>query len=29
MPTDALTRLREVMQETRAYGFEKVRQEQN
>jgi aspartate aminotransferase-like enzyme len=28
MPTDALTRLREVMQETRAYGFEKVRQEQ-
>lgn len=28
MPTDALTRLREVMQETRAYGFEKVRGEQ-
>lgn len=28
MPTDALTRLREVMVETRAYGFEKVRQEQ-
>jgi aspartate aminotransferase-like enzyme len=28
MPTDALVRLREVMQETRAYGFEKVRQEQ-
>jgi aspartate aminotransferase-like enzyme len=28
LPTDALTRLREVMQETRAYGFEKVRQEQ-
>jgi len=28
MPTDALTRLREVMQETRAYGFEKVRVEQ-
>ena len=28
MPTDALARLREVMQETRAYGFEKVRQEQ-
>jgi len=28
MPTDALTRLREVMQETRAYGFEKVRAEQ-
>jgi aspartate aminotransferase-like enzyme len=28
MPTDALTRLREVMKETRAYGFEKVRQEQ-
>jgi aspartate aminotransferase-like enzyme len=28
MPTDALTRLREVMQETEAYGFEKVRQEQ-
>lgn len=28
MPTDALTRLREVMQETRAYGFDKVRQEQ-
>jgi aspartate aminotransferase-like enzyme len=28
MPTDALTRLREVMHETKAYGFEKVRQEQ-
>jgi aspartate aminotransferase-like enzyme len=28
MPTDALTRLSEVMQETQAYGFEKVRQEQ-
>jgi aspartate aminotransferase-like enzyme len=28
MPTDALTRLREVMIETRAYGFDKVRQEQ-
>lgn len=28
MPTDALARLREVMQETRAYGFEKVRAEQ-
>ncbi|MBK6591984.1 MAG: alanine--glyoxylate aminotransferase family protein [Burkholderiales bacterium] len=28
MPTDALTRLREVMQETRNYGFEKVRAEQ-
>jgi len=28
LPTDALTRLREVMQETRAYGFEKVRAEQ-
>ncbi len=28
MPTDALTRLREVMQETRSYGFEKVRAEQ-
>jgi aspartate aminotransferase-like enzyme len=28
MPTDALIRLREVMQETRAYGFEKVRAEQ-
>ena len=28
MPTDALSRLREVMQETKAYGFEKVRQEQ-
>ena len=25
MPTDALTRLREVMQETQRYGFEKVR----
>ena len=28
MPTDALTRLREVMLETQAYGFEKVRDEQ-
>ena len=28
MPTDALTHLREVMQETRNYGFEKVRAEQ-
>lgn len=28
MPTDALVRLRDVMQETRAYGFEKVRDEQ-
>jgi len=28
MPTDALARLRDVMQETRAYGFDKVRQEQ-
>jgi len=28
MPTDALARLRDVMHETRAYGFEKVRQEQ-
>ena len=28
MPTDALTTLRDVMQETRAYGFEKVRDEQ-
>jgi aspartate aminotransferase-like enzyme len=28
MPTDALTRLREVMLETKAYGFEKVRNEQ-
>lgn len=28
MPTDALTRLHAVMQETRTYGFEKVRQEQ-
>ena len=28
MPTDALIRLREVMQETQAYGFEKVRVEQ-
>ena len=28
MPTDALTRLREVMKETQAYGFEKVRAEQ-
>ncbi len=27
-PTDALTRLREVMLETQLYGFEKVRQEQ-
>ena len=27
MPIDALTRLREVMQETKAYVFEKVRQE--
>ncbi len=27
MPTDALTRLREVMMETRAYGFDKVRDE--
>jgi len=28
MPTDALSRLREVMQETKEYGFEKVRKEQ-
>jgi len=28
LPTDALTRLREVMMETREYGFEKVMQEQ-
>ena len=28
MPTDALTRLREDMHETKEYGFEKVRQEQ-
>ena len=28
MPTDALARLREVMQETRNYGFDKVRAEQ-
>jgi len=28
MPTDALTRLREVMLETQDYGFEKVREEQ-
>ncbi len=28
MPTDALTRLREVMKETQAYGFAKVRSEQ-
>ena len=28
MPTDALAVLRDVMQETRAYGFEKVRAEQ-
>ena len=28
MPTDALVRLRDVMAETRAYGFEKERQEQ-
>ncbi|MBY0455272.1 MAG: aminotransferase class V-fold PLP-dependent enzyme [Burkholderiaceae bacterium] len=28
MPTDALVRLRDVMAETRAYGFEKVRAEQ-
>ena len=28
MPTDALSHLREVMQETKEYGFEKVRQEQ-
>jgi aspartate aminotransferase-like enzyme len=28
LPTDALTRTRDVMQETKAYGFEKVRAEQ-
>jgi aspartate aminotransferase-like enzyme len=28
LPTDALTRTREVMKETQAYGFEKVRAEQ-
>ena len=28
MPTDALARLRDVMQETQAYGFAKVKQEQ-
>ncbi len=28
MPTDALTRLREVMKETQAYGFDRVRNEQ-
>src|SRR6218665_642565 len=28
MPTDALVRLRDVMQETQAYGFEKVKAEQ-
>jgi len=28
MPTDALTRCRDVMLETRAYGFERLRQEQ-
>jgi aspartate aminotransferase-like enzyme len=28
MPTDALTRLCEVMKETRAYGFDKIRAEQ-
>ncbi|WP_428422375.1 alanine--glyoxylate aminotransferase family protein [Methylibium sp.] len=28
MPTDSLARLRDVMQETEAYGFEKVRAEQ-
>jgi aspartate aminotransferase-like enzyme len=28
MPTDALASLRQVMQETQAYGFEKVKQEQ-
>ncbi len=28
MPTDALAKLREVMQETQAYGFEKVKAEQ-
>ena len=29
LPTDALVRLRDVMQETRAYGFAKVREEQS
>ena len=28
MPTDALSQLRDVMQETQAYGFAKVKQEQ-
>jgi aspartate aminotransferase-like enzyme len=28
LPTDALTRVRDVMQETRAYGFERLRAEQ-
>jgi len=28
LPTDALTRLRDVMEETRAYGFAKIRDEQ-
>ena len=28
LPTDALLRLRDVMQETQGYGFERVRQEQ-
>ena len=28
MPTDGLTRFRDIMQETKAYGFEKVCQEQ-
>jgi len=28
LPTDALTKLRDVMRETEAYGFEKVRAEQ-
>ena len=28
MPTDALTRLRDVMMETKSYGFDKVKQEQ-
>ncbi len=28
MPTDALTRMRDVMQETEAYGFDKVKAEQ-
>ena len=28
LPTDALTRMRDIMFETREYGFEKVRQEQ-